>query len=160
MSGIGFAIGLACAAFGLALSSASWRLRWGLLGLLMALISLVAHVSEALVLQTVALKALGLGTIATAPIVCFRVRPAPACALATVSLGLWLGILFQTGAASSLDLALGLPCALLFIPAEMLRTRGLQVATYVVASWIVTAGFINLAFALFKPAGPIMDHML
>lgn len=160
MSGIGFAIGLACAALGLGISAAPSRQRWMLLGLLFVVLLIAGHVSMALALQPVALKALGVGTIVTAALAYFGSRASLFWGLATLSLGLWLGILFQAGVASSGDLALGLACVLLFIPADFLRARGLQVATYVVASWIVTAGFIYLVFALLKPAGPIMDHML
>lgn len=160
MSGIGFAIGLASAALGLGISAAPSRQRWILLGLLIVAVALAGEVPATLTLQPVALKALGIGTIATAALSYFGLRAAPFWGLATVSLGLWLGVLFQAGMTPAGDLALGLACVLLFIPAGLLRARGLQVATYVVASWIVTAGFINLLFALLKPAGPIMDHML
>ena len=160
MTGTGFSIALACGAFGLVLSAAPARQGWLAL-VLLAVVALVENkLSAALSLQSMALRALGAGTIMTAALAYFGTRAVPLLGLAAASLGLWLGVLLQGGGTSIAELALGLACLLLSLPARMLRVRGMQVATYVVASWIITAGFINLVFALLKPSGPIMDHML
>lgn len=160
MTGTGFAIALACGALGLALSAAAARQRWLALALLGATALLAGKLPAAAALQPLALKALGAGTIVTAALAYFGTRAVPLLGLAAASLGLWLGVLLQARETSIAELALGMACVLLFLPAKMLRMRGMQVATYVVASWIITAGFINLVFTLLKPSGPIMDHML
>lgn len=160
MTGAGFSIALACGAFGLVLSAAPARQGWLALVLLAVMALMADKLSAALSLQPIALKALGAGTVVTAALAYFGARAVPFLGLAGASLGLWLGVLLQGGETSITELAAGLACLLLFLPARMLSVRGMQVATYVVASWIITAGFINLVFALLKPSGPIMDHML
>jgi len=160
MTGAGFSIALACGAFGLVLSAAPARQGWLALVLLAVMALTADKISAALLLQPIALKALGAGTVVTAALAYFGARAVPLLGLAGASLGLWLGVLLQSGETSITELAVGMACVLLFLPAAMLRVRGMQVATYVVASWIITAGFINLVFALLKPSGPVMDHML
>lgn len=160
MTGVGFSIALACGAFGLVLSAAPARQGWMALVLLAVMALAAGKLPPALALQPMALKALGAGTIITAALSYLGNRAIPLLGLAAASLGLWLGVLLQSGEIRVAELALGMACLLLFLPAKMLRMRGMQVATYVVASWIITAGFINLVFAFLKPSGPIMDHML
>lgn len=160
MSGTGFSIALACGGLGLVLSAAPARQGWLALALLAVMTLATGKLPFALALQPMALKALGAGTIVTAALAYLGSRAAPLLGLAAANLGFWLGVLFQSGETSAPELALGGGCVLLFFPARFLHERGMQVATYVVASWIITAGFINLVFALLQPSGPVMDHML
>lgn len=160
MNGSGFSIALAGGALGLALSMAQARQAWLALASLAAMALAAGKLPLALALQPIAPTALGAGTIVTAVLAYFGRRGAPLLGLAAANLGLWLGVLLQGGEAAIMELAAGMACLLLFVPAKLLHDRGMQVATYVVASWIITAGFINLAFALLRPSGPVMDHML
>jgi hypothetical protein len=160
MTGSGFSIALASGALGLALSAMPSRQSW-LASPLLIVSAVVAGVFPAVTaLEPLALKALGAGTIATAALVYFGQRAAPLLGLTAASLGLSLGILFRGGDTPITEIIPGMMCMLVLIPAKMLRARGMQVATYVLASWVIAAGLINLVFALLRPSGPTMDHML
>lgn len=160
MTDAGFSMALACAALGLGVSAAPARQRWMLLALLVAVTGLATALPVPEGLQSLAPMALGGSTLATAALTYFGTRAAMFWWPAVANLGLWLGMLVNGGVASFGDFGAGLPLLLLALPADLLRGRGLQVVSYVMASWVITSGFINLAFTLLRPSMPATDHML
>lgn len=160
MTGTGFSIGLGCAAFGLGVSAATARQAVLLLVLLGVVTTLVASVAQAVLLAPTVFVALGCSTIATAALAYLGVRGERLWWIAAANLGLWIGVAIGGEPVSLTALWLGLAFLLILVPAGLLHRRGLRVPTYVAASWVITAGFIHLAFTLSRPAAPVMDHML
>jgi hypothetical protein len=160
MTATGFSIGLGCAAIGLGISAAPARQSWSLVALLLAVTGAISAIPVAAPLQPQGLTAMGCSTIAMAALAFFGTRVAKLWWPAVANLGLWFGISIHGGASLVFDLGAGLPFLLLRFPAAVLRTRGLEMVNYVVASWVITASFIGLAFKLLSPAGTAMDHVL
>ena len=100
-----------------------------------------------------------LSVIATAVLTHIPQRIPPALFLAAaVNGGLWAGAVTAV-AGKGRDLAIAIPCALLFIPGRLIVRRGWGISIKVVASWLTAVAILATMVSLTPTPGYAPDHM-
>jgi len=77
---------------------------------------------------------------------------------AAANVGLWTGAVTSV-AGRERDLAIALPCVLLFLPGRPIVVRGWGIALKVLASWLTAVAILATMVSLTPMPGYVSDHM-
>lgn len=150
---------LLCAALGLALAFAGWRTAAATV-LVLAVSAAASSLAPWPETWSAALMlAVWLAVIALGMSVHLRDRRlTPLCLGAGAAVGALTGAAVAV-AGAPLDLAVALPCVLLFLPGRLLVQRRLGVAVKVAASWLIAVALLAGALSTVPTPGYEPDHM-
>lgn len=79
-------------------------------------------------------------------------------ALAAANVGAWAGAVTAVSGQGR-DLAIALPCALLFLPGRQVVMRGWGIGLKVVSSWLTAVAILATMVSLTATPGYVPDHM-
>lgn len=87
-----------------------------------------------------------------------QVTPAGLFGVAAGNVGVWAGAVTAVSGQGR-DLAIALPCALLFLPGRLIVERGWGIGLKVVSSWLTAVAILATMVSLTPTPGYVPDHM-